>query len=190
MSEEWARQGEVVDRAQGAAEAFVEWTPADIEQSIPQRLEQQVARHGARLALTSLLGTLTYEEFNAQVNRVAWAILDRLGPQEEPVAQVLGNDIPGIIGIFAAMKAGKMYVPLDLGNPRERTEHILRDSGARLLLADSAHLARAGGMEGDGVDLLNVAELAPSAPTENPNVPISPDRPAFIIYTSGSTGRP
>ena len=190
MSEQWRRQTQLVAQGQGVRDGFVEFAEEDIERSVPERFEQQVRLHGDRIAVKGPNRTLTYDEFNARANQVAWAILDRLGPDEEPVGLLLGNGIRMLAGIFGALKAGKIYVPLDLSSPSERTNYILQDAGAALIVTDDRHLPMARRIGGDGVELLNLDEHSPSAATENPDLPRSPDGRLSIIYTSGSTGRP
>ena len=54
---------------------FVEFKKEQIEQSIPERFEQQVARYPVRIAVKNKNQTLTYDALNRRANRVAQAIL-------------------------------------------------------------------------------------------------------------------
>ena len=65
---------------------FVKFTKQEIEQSISDRFEQQVAKFPDRVAVNSRNFTLTYDALNRTANRIARAILTRRSSQEEPVA--------------------------------------------------------------------------------------------------------
>ena len=54
---------------------FIEFNREEIEQSIPDRFEEQVRRHPDRLAVKANSEQLTYDELNKAANRVAQAIL-------------------------------------------------------------------------------------------------------------------
>ena len=54
---------------------FTEFRKEDIEQSIPDRFEQQVRKYPDRLAVVNGDSHLTYNTLNRQANRVAHAVL-------------------------------------------------------------------------------------------------------------------
>ena len=56
---------------------FVEFKKGEIEQSIPERFEQIVAKHPDLIAVKTKADALTYAELNQAANRVAHAILDQ-----------------------------------------------------------------------------------------------------------------
>jgi non-ribosomal peptide synthetase component F len=56
---------------------FVEFKKEEVEQSIPDRFEQQVAKYPDRIAVKTKADALTDAELNQAVNRVAHAILDQ-----------------------------------------------------------------------------------------------------------------
>jgi non-ribosomal peptide synthetase component F len=68
------------------APSFVPFARVDIEQSIPARFEQQVEKYADQLALKSGDLLLSYGELNRVANRLARAVIDRLGSKPEPVA--------------------------------------------------------------------------------------------------------
>ncbi|MFF7791546.1 amino acid adenylation domain-containing protein [Streptomyces sp. NPDC007991] len=121
---------------------------------------------------------VTYGELNTRVNRLAHALRDRgVGP-ESRVAVMLPRSVDLIVALWAVIKAGAAYVPIDTGYPADRITYILDDSDATLLISDR---------DVDGFD--RIAPDSGSA-TENPDVPVHGDNAAYVIYTSGSTGRP
>ena len=63
---------------------FVEFSRDEIEQSIPDRFEQQVRRYPNRLAVKTKKEELTYDELNRAANQVAHAILAKTGRAQSP----------------------------------------------------------------------------------------------------------
>src|SRR3989337_270563 len=116
---------------------FVEFKKEEIEQSIPDRFEQQVAKYPNRIAVKTRNHTLTYDALNKGANRVARAILAQRGDGNEPIALLLENDASMIAGILGVLKAGKIYVPLDPSLPSARLAYILEDSQAALVLTNT-----------------------------------------------------
>ncbi|MEU3412796.1 non-ribosomal peptide synthase/polyketide synthase [Streptomyces sp. NPDC006658] len=122
---------------------------------------------------------VTYGDFNARVNRLARALRRRgVGP-ETRVAVMLPYSVDLVVALWAVIKAGAAYVPIDTGYPADRIAYILGDSGARLILAERD----VAGFERIPVD-------AEDESAENPGVVAHGGNTSYIIYTSGSTGRP
>lgn len=106
----------------------------------------------------------------------------------DAVALLLGNGLPHLEASLAAGLAGAYPVPIDPAAPPGVADFILRDCGARLLVADcpappgvDAALPR---VPGDPPGWAAWAERHPplDAPAAAP--------PGAVIYTSGTTGRP
>lgn len=169
---------------------FVQFKKEDIEQSIPNRFEQQVREHPGRIVVKTRRHALTYDTLNKAANRVAWAIRAQRGKGEEPIALLFENDAPMIVSILGVLKAGKIYVPLDPALPHTRTTYILENSQAGLIVTNNQNLDFAKELAQDLRQLLNIDELDASFSTENLGLSISPDALTRILYTSGSTGQP
>jgi amino acid adenylation domain-containing protein len=169
---------------------FVEFRKEEIEQSIPDRFEDQARKYPQRLAVKAKDRELTYAALNAAANRIAHAILASRGDGQEQVALVCRPSAGGIAATLGTLKAGKTYVPIDPAVPRGRNVHILRDAQAVLVIADSETVALAHALAGNGIPVLDIDNLESSFPSDNPGLRIAPDRLSYLIYTSGSTGEP
>jgi non-ribosomal peptide synthetase component F len=169
---------------------FTRFMRADIEQSLPARFEQQVAKYPDRLALKTRHHTLTYEELNRAANRIAQGILVERGSGEEPIALLFETGTSAIAAMFSVLKAGKGYVPLAPSDPHARIAYILQDSQASVIATNAQHFALAQELARDTVRVINVDQLDPHLPAESPGLRVSPDTLASILYTSGSTGLP
>ena len=161
-----------------------------IEQSIPDRFEQQVAKYPDRIAVQTEHRAFTYHELNQAANRVARAILAKAGPGQEPVGLLFENGAQAISAIFGVLKAGKFYVPLDPSFPHDRIAAILEDSGTNLLVTNSQNFHFASDLTRGRLHLLDVDTIDANVSDENLCLPVSPEDFACILYTSGSTGEP
>ncbi|MFC1716328.1 amino acid adenylation domain-containing protein [Candidatus Poribacteria bacterium] len=180
----------IMARRLGPDSSFTRFRKEDIEQSIPDRFRQQVAKYPDRPAIKTEEHQLTYRELNEAANRVAHAILALCGEGEECVTLLLEHGASVVIGIFGVLKAGKTYVSLDASLPRARNAYILEDSQTRVIVTDSRYLPLAEELADHTIQVLNIDEIAPDSCDEDPDIFISPDTLAFIVYTSGTTGQP
>ena len=178
------------DRCFHPSGTFAEFEAEEIEQSIPDRFEDQVRRHGARVAIEMAGGAITYGELNADANRIAHAILAGRGDRRERVALLFHHGAAAIAATLGALKAGRTYVPLDPFVPIGRNRFIVEDAQPELLVADSETLALASEVAQGGLPVMNVDDLAHGLPTDDPGLRIAPDALSYLIYTSGSTGQP
>ena len=169
---------------------FVPFRNEEIEQSIPQRFEQQARSMGERLAIKTDHETLTFTALNRRANRIARAILSRRGDAAEPIALLFDHGAAVLVALLAVLKSGKFYVVLDATYPRDRLEAMLGDSGAKLIVTESSNLALARQLSGDAVEAIDCADVDMNFPDNDLGVYPAPDSLALLLYTSGSTGQP
>ncbi|HEX9935717.1 MAG TPA: amino acid adenylation domain-containing protein, partial [Longimicrobium sp.] len=132
----------------------------------------------------------TYAELDARAGRLA-RLLRRAGAGPETrVAVMMERSAAMVAALYAVLKAGAAYVPVDPGYPAERIAHMLADSGALLVLTQSALL---GVLPATEARVIAVdADDLPEGDEGHPDLPddIHPEALAYAIYTSGSTGTP
>ncbi|MFJ8211213.1 amino acid adenylation domain-containing protein [Streptomyces sp. NPDC096033] len=139
--------------------------------TLPGAFEAQVRRTPDRTALIGEHETLTYAEFNRRANRLAhWLVEQGAGP-ERLVAVKVPRSVDLMVAVYAVVKAGAAYVPVDTELPEDRVRLVL-ESARPLLVLDA--------------DLPDVS----GHPDTDPVRALSPDHAAYVIFTSGSTGRP
>ncbi|MEU7340196.1 amino acid adenylation domain-containing protein [Streptomyces sp. NPDC007074] len=164
--------------------------------SLPELFEAQVTRTPDRAAVVHSAGTLTFAELNARANRLA-RFLVRLGAgPEKVVALALPRSPDVVVALWAVLKTGAAYLPVDPDYPAARIRAMLEDA-TPLLVLTSVHTA---GLLPAGVAPLSVddpelgkrvAALDSADLTDTDRrTPLHPRHPLYIIYTSGSTGRP
>ncbi|MFD9004256.1 amino acid adenylation domain-containing protein [Streptomyces sp. NPDC059582] len=139
--------------------------------TLPGAFEAQVERDPDRPALIGEQETLTYGEFNRRANQLAhWLAEQGAGP-EQLVAVRIPRSVDLMVALYAVVKAGAAYLPVDTELPQERVRHVL-DSAKPLLVLDGT-----------------LPEVS-GYPQTDPRRELSPENAAYVIYTSGSTGGP
>ncbi|KAH6613528.1 hypothetical protein B0J18DRAFT_469876 [Chaetomium sp. MPI-SDFR-AT-0129] len=164
--------------------------PLRVATRIQDRVYAQRVLHPDALAVQGWDGDLTYRELDDTANTLA-AYLTTLGVQPETkVPLVFAKSKWALISQLAVLKAGGCVVPLAVNQPMQRTEVMLRDMGAGILLTSGQLASRYTDLL-DRVLVVDEAFLS-TLPTlfEPPICPATPDSTAFLIYTSGSTGIP
>ncbi|MEU8652065.1 amino acid adenylation domain-containing protein [Streptomyces sp. NPDC048737] len=142
-----------------------------VADTLPGVFEAQAERHPERVALIGEQETLTYREFNRRANRLAHWLIERGAGPERLVAVRVPRSVDLLVAVYAVVKAGAAYLPVDPDLPEDRVRQVL-DGAEPLLVLD---------------------EVLPDVsgyPAENPERTLSPDNAAYVIYTSGSTGGP
>ncbi|MEC3955141.1 amino acid adenylation domain-containing protein [Nocardia sp. CDC153] len=149
--------------------------------------DAQVARTPDAAAVIYGRTTLTYAELDARSRRLAQELTLRGVGAESRVAVAMRRGIDLVVAIYAVLRSGGAYVPVDPDHPAERNEYVLAGSAPVCVLTRAADdFETASGVPLFFVDALAGADsLVEVAPAE-----VRADNAAYVIYTSGSTGRP
>lgn len=159
----------------------------DKNKTINQLFEEQVKKNPNKIAIEFNSETITYSELNSKANKLAHILQKKGVTTEKVVALMLRRSIDMFISIIAILKAGGVYLPIDIEYPKERKRFLLKDSNACLVLTQQEYVEE---IEFEN-EILNIDTIDYSA--ENGEDLIcnnSGSNAAYIIYTSGSTGTP
>ena len=164
---------------------------------LPALLRDAAVRAPAAPAVSDLQGRhLTYAELDWQSGRLAAQLRSRRGDR---VGILMPKSADAVAAVWAVMRTGAAYVPLDPTAPPARAALIARDSGMTAVLvsselADAVRAVREAVPDiqvitasGDGGTPETPPAGAPLLPTASP---ANPRDLAYILYTSGSTGVP
>ena len=133
---------------------------------------------------------LTYGELDRRANQLAHHLV-KLGVAPDVRVGICMERSPELlVALLGVLKAGGAYVPLDPAYPQERLAYMLKDSGASLVLSQSALFSILPSSHAKVLALDADWNRIAQEPQHRPQVEVDPENLAYIIYTSGSTGRP
>lgn len=177
--------------------------PFDEEVLMHQRFEQQCELTPQHVAVVDDEGAINYLETNEAANQIAHSLLESGLAKGEYVAVFFDRNKAMIPALFGILKAGGVYVPIDIDYPVGRISYILNNLKIRFALSQAHHvtaLTTTQAIEAENIicldqkgkiDQLNHSNTCLiSNTTDNPNLVISATAYAYVIFTSGTTGTP
>jgi amino acid adenylation domain-containing protein len=163
-------------------------TPFPDEACIHHLFERLAALTPGATAVEYGAEALTYAQLDTRANQLAHRLRAAGVGTEVTVAAALPRGLELVVALLGVLKAGGVWLPLDPAYPSERLAYMLEDSGAALLLTDTATHP---GLPRTGRPVLCLDEVRladfPATPPETGTLATNL---AYIIYTSGSSGRP
>jgi amino acid adenylation domain-containing protein len=139
--------------------------------------------------------TLTYAEFDELTDNLAAKLVSLFTEiDKQPVVGILtGRSEFMPLSQMGAAKSGACYLPLDPSYPGERLAFMMKDSGAKFLIADRDLLPKVKDFtEENHIEIISTDEISglPKADSEILSHSPKPEDLITIIYTSGTTGQP
>jgi len=147
-------------------------------------LENSAQKYPDKEALVCQGIRYTYAQLNSAANSLAHVFISKGLKKQDRVAIYLENSSESVVSIFAALKAGGIFVVINPQVKAKKLEYILNDCQAKILVTNSNDLGE--------TDVTVVPSRTVQFAGEEPNLPkscIDIDL-ASLIYTSGSTGNP
>jgi long-chain acyl-CoA synthetase len=171
--------------------------------------EETVARHPDRLALVCEERRLNYAEVGAQVMRVASLLQQRGIKSGDRVAIFLDNSVEFSVTVFAVLRIGAVFIPVNPLTKHEKLTYILNNARASGLVTQaslsrvwagtlaetpSVHTCVVASMSGDSANMPNCCLPYPLDEANQNHlhidIAITEQDIACILYTSGTTGEP
>ena len=150
-------------------------------------IEQWAVKTPDALALMACDRDMTYREYNSEANRLGRALMARGLQKGDRVVLLLPRRSYYLTSMFAVMKCGGAFIPMDPDYPADRIEYILNDSDGRFVITTADRTAS---YPGRAIDIEELLKEAQAQPDGNLDIKVDPHDLAYLIYTSGSTGRP
>ena len=174
-------------------------------------LAQAAVRWPDKVALVCGGKRHTWQDVDGISNRLANALRAQGVGRGDRVAIYLPNCVETVVGIFAVLKAGAVFVMVNPTTKREKLEFILNDCGATAILADAVFAAdglnpvghpsfptlkfallreKPGAFVPQMAGVSTFALAQSGVPATVPSCTNIDLDLACLIYTSGSTGEP
>ncbi len=145
-----------------------------------QLFQEQIDKNPDKICIFDDNRSLTRAEFHALIDTIGVKI-----PKEsQKVGIVMDHSVEMIASIFAVLKSGRTYVPVEPFFPQDRIAFMMQDAGVDVALTMESHTDKLGNLPyvvvERGMDIENVKMDCESFP----------ETLAYVLYTSGSTGKP
>jgi amino acid adenylation domain-containing protein len=161
--------------------------------TIHKLVEQQAIKSKFAKAVVYGNQSLTYQQLNNRANQLAYDLI-QIGVQIESfVAICLPSGINMIVAILGVLKAGGIYIPIDVNYPVERINYLVNDSQPKVIITDYQRIDLLKNNTNGLTQSLfyNVDEIVwQDKDLDNPNIPTQSENGMYMVYTSGSTGVP
>jgi amino acid adenylation domain-containing protein len=162
--------------------------PFDFNQSLTSQLLTRTICHPDRVAYCFGDLQITYRALENRSNQLS-RVLHAQGISDDAVVGIcMDRSIEFVISLWAVLKAGAAYVPLDPTYPASHLAAIVRDAQPLCILTKTEI-----GIHFDHVACLCIDQLESTiaaADVGPPHRVVSANQLAYILYTSGSTGTP
>lgn len=165
--------------------------------NVSQAFARQVEKSPEHIALEYQGEVTTYLQLESSVNSLARE-LQKKGVHAGDVVPLLMDRSPDlVVAIYAVLRLGAAYLPIDTQSPSARVEFILQDSDARVaIVSENYHNQIESSLENRQLAVITSKNntFLTQEPVSGDDLPdpasINIFSPAYVIYTSGSTGKP
>ena len=154
------------------------------DKTIIQLFEEKAEEIPDAIALILNEDTLTYREFNHRANQLANRLIDLGIKSNDFVVIIAQRSMEMILSIYAVMKTGAAYVPIDPFCPKERKQYMIEDCQPKVILTYGEN--READVPVIALEDKNLWE----GNSTNPVRRAALDDAIYCIYTSGTTGKP
>ncbi|MGW4297946.1 condensation domain-containing protein, partial [Micromonospora chersina] len=182
---------EVLDAAE-LRQVVEEWNATEApvaDEPVPAAFARRVAADPDAVAVAGA-AVLSYRDLDERADRLARRLVAAGVRPETPVAVVMERSAELVVALLAVLKAGGVYLPLDVAWPAARMRAVAGDAGARVVLVHAPtaghDFVTAAAAEGAAIVAADTDEDAPGPLP----APAPPSAGAYLMYTSGSTGVP
>ncbi|MFL0809498.1 MAG: amino acid adenylation domain-containing protein [Agarilytica sp.] len=189
------RSSEVYLHGEGEAKGIVsrgltDEYSQDQELNINTVFDLCVCDYAEHLAVSEGDSSLTYTELDKAANKLANYLVSLGVKKEDRVGLALTRSSKYITSVFAVLKLGASYVPLDENSPEQRIAYIVKDAALKCVLTTPAFSKKVNIEASSLIDLDLVHEKILEQNEEYYSPECSGETEAYLMYTSGSTGQP
>ncbi|MQY17212.1 non-ribosomal peptide synthetase [Nocardia macrotermitis] len=172
-----------------------EWNSTEVPQwpgTLAEAFGERAATCPDAVALEFGDETLSYARLRERADRLARLLIARGAGPDTVVGLAMRRSLDLVIGMYAIVRAGAAYLPIDPDHPAERNADILAQARPLCVLtagADSVELP--GDVSEFDIRATDLSGVSGAPLTDaDRRARLRPDHLAYVIFTSGSTGRP
>lgn len=164
--------------------------PEKVNACVHLLFQQRAVNYPDAPAVCSWDGDLTYGELDRLSSKLARLLCSLGAGPEKIVPFCFEKSFWAVVAAMAILKSGSAFVALDPSNPRNRSESIIHETGARLLVTSPSQVDLTKGLVEDVVVLSSSFMNSLEESAGDLLVEVGPQNAAFVLFTSGSTGKP
>jgi len=153
------------------------------------------------VAFTSGTESISYQELNGRANALAYRLLSGGVTPGTCVGVFMPRVLESVVAVYAVLKVGGIMVPLDPNCPAALVSELLDQCEIRHLISHESRMPVLRKLAASGTELDLLVAGAKEAQiskhqidwdglseSENLNLEIDTESPAYFMFTSGSTG--
>jgi amino acid adenylation domain-containing protein len=159
-------------------------------QCIHEIVEQEAERRPDAIAIEFGPDNITYAQLNRRANRIARRLREQGVRPEEFIGVMLERSSDLVVAMLATLKAGAVYVPINLSDPPMRVRFVIENAGIKTLLTSKSIVERVTETDLTVVCIDSDDSRDDSLDVNETSSRVDPDNLAYLMYTSGSTGTP
>lgn len=159
----------------------------DNSKTVINLIEESIKKYPEKTAVVYRDKRISYKELGEITDSIALYIHSMGIGKEDVVSILIGRSEYMPITAIGVLKAGAAYQPLDPSYPDERLNFMMKDSNAKLLIAEEDLLHKVSEFKGSVLKVSDISAL----PKADRSINLTEKDSLFILlYTSGSTGVP
>ena len=145
-------------------------------------LKKAIEKNPDKTIVFDVNRTLTAKEFDLLINTIAVLLPE----STRRIGVMMDHSVEMIAAIFAVLKRGAAYIPVEPSFPQERVAYMTEEAQADCIITNTKHREIVKAFPkiivDSGITINQNADL--------PNKDMEENSLAYILYTSGSTGKP
>lgn len=154
-----------------------------LEKTVIDVFEEQVEKTPERTAVICGEIKLSYSQLNERINILAHELVKKGIKAGDFVGIIAERSVEMMVGIYAILKTGGAYIPIDPSYPNSRIQYILADAKPKVILTYKTKLQTE-------ITAIDLEKFIWSGNVKNPEIKRNIEDTAYCIFTSGTTGKP
>ncbi|KAF7512376.1 hypothetical protein GJ744_001944 [Endocarpon pusillum] len=164
--------------------------PPLVNECLHTMLQNNARKNPGAPAIDSWDGAFSYTGLDKKTTQLAHYLV-KLGVEPDVLVPICFEKSSwAIIAMFAILKAGGGFVPLDPAHPPERHKTIISQTGSTLALVSNQMVDRLTSLVEKVVVVSPSSEVFEKESEDDVRSSVKPSHAAYTLFTSGSTGTP